>query len=173
MLMSPWLRKLTLTAHVTLSVAWLGAVTAFLSLALAGLNSDDSAMVRASYLGMALIAWYVILPLNAAALFTGLIQALGTEWGLFRHYWVLIKFLITVVCTALLLLHMRPVSYLADVVIETSMAPGDHQRLRVQLVADAAGAIIALLVVTALSIYKPRGLTRYGWRKQRAERGGG
>lgn len=31
--MNPRLRKLTLTAHVTASVGWLGAVTAFLVLA--------------------------------------------------------------------------------------------------------------------------------------------
>jgi hypothetical protein len=29
--------------------------------------------------------------------------------------------------------------------------------------------VLALLVTTALSIYKPRGLTRFGWRKRYQE----
>lgn len=41
---------------------------------------------------------------------------------------------------------------------------------RLQLVGDAAAAIVALLVATALSIYKPRGVTRCGWRKKREGR---
>jgi hypothetical protein len=32
------------------------------------------------------------------------------------------------------------------------------------------GGLLVLLVVLALNVYKPRGLTRYGWRKQREER---
>ena len=46
------------------------------------------------------------MPLCFASLFSGLVQSLGTEWGLFRHYWVLFKLLINVLPTALLLLHM-------------------------------------------------------------------
>ena len=45
-------------------------------------------MVRAAYLVTALIGWLVIVPLSFAVLVTGLVQSLGTEWGLFRHYWV-------------------------------------------------------------------------------------
>ncbi len=39
MIMPPQLRKLALTVHVTASVGWLGAVAAFLALAIAGLTS--------------------------------------------------------------------------------------------------------------------------------------
>ena len=34
------------------------------------------------------------------------------------------------------------------------------------MVVASGGALLVLLVVTALSYYKPRGMTRYGWRKQ-------
>ena len=34
--MGPWLRKAVLTAHVTSSLGWFGAVAAFLALAIAG-----------------------------------------------------------------------------------------------------------------------------------------
>ena len=83
MSMTPRLRKFTLTAHVTFSVGWLGAVVACLALAIAGLTRQDAQVVRAAFLSMELIGWFVIVPLSLAALFTGLVQSLGTEWGLF------------------------------------------------------------------------------------------
>lgn len=82
MTMPPHLRKLALTAHVTASVGWLGAVGAFLALAIAGLTSPDAHMVRAAYLGMDLTGWFVIVPLSFASLLTGLVQALVTPMGL-------------------------------------------------------------------------------------------
>jgi hypothetical protein len=47
--MTPSLRKFILTAHVTLSVGWIGAVAAFLALAIAGLTAHDLRIVSASY----------------------------------------------------------------------------------------------------------------------------
>lgn len=170
MAMSPHVRKLALTAHVTSSVGWLGAVAGFLALAVAGLTSQDAQLVRAAYLAMELTTWFVIVPLSLASLLTGLVSSLGTTWGLFRHYWVLAKLLLTVLATAVLLLHTQPISYVAGVAAETPLSSGDLRRLRVQLVADAGAALLVLLVATALAVYKPRGMTPYGRRKQHERR---
>jgi hypothetical protein len=169
MTMTPRLRQLALTAHVTFSVGWLGAVGAFLALAVAGLTSQDAQTVRAAYVAMELTGWVVIVPLSFASLLTGLIQALGTTWGLFRHYWVVAKLLINVLATVLLLVHMRPTTYLAGVAATSTLSPADLHGLRIQLVADAGAAVLALLVATTLSVYKPRGLTPYGRRKQQED----
>ena len=168
--MTPRLRKLALTAHVTSSVGWLGAVAGFLALAVAGLTSPDAQTVRAAYLAMELTGWYVILPFSLASLLTGLVQSLGTTWGLFRHYWVLIKLLMSVVATVLLLVHLPPTSRVARAAAEATLSGDDLRGVRIQLVADAGAAVLVLLVATALSVYKPRGLTPHGWRKQQAER---
>jgi hypothetical protein len=169
MVMTSGIRKLALTAHVTSSVSWLGAVAAFLTLAVTGLASTNATSVKSAYLAMQIIGWAVIVPLSLASPLTGLIQSLGTSWGLFRHYWVLVKFLITVPATALLLLHMQPVGHLARVVADTTLAQGELAGLRIQLIADAGAAIFVLLLATVLSIYKPRGLTPYGRRMQLEE----
>jgi len=113
MTMTIRLRKLALTAHVTSSVGLLGSIAAFLSLAIAGLTSQDAQTVRAAYLAMELIARFVIVPLAFASLLTGLIQSLGTPWGLFRHYWVVVKLLLTVFATVVLLVKMELVGYAA------------------------------------------------------------
>ena len=166
MTMTPGVRKLALTAHVTLSVGWLGAVAAFLVLAIAGLTSKDAQMVRASYLAMELTAWSVIVPLSFASLLTGLLSSLGTTWGLFRHYWVLLKFLMTILATIILLAHTQPISQVAAVAAKTTLSSSDLRNLRIQILADAGAALLVLIVNTTLGVYKPRGMTPYGWRKQ-------
>ncbi|WGD39218.1 hypothetical protein [Streptomyces cathayae] len=176
MAMPPALRKLALTAHIASSVGWLGSVAAFLVLAVAGLTSQDAQRVRGAYLAMELTGWYVIVPLALASLLTGLVQSLGTPWGLLRHYWVLAKLVLTVVATFLLLLHMQVVDHVAGAAARANLSGGDLSHMRSPLVFDAAAAVAVLLTTTALSVYKPRGLTRHGWRVRnegRTDRAGG
>jgi hypothetical protein len=152
--------------HVTCSVGWLGAVGAFLVLAIAGLTSQKHHVVQGAYPAMGVITTYAIVPLSLGSFLTGLLQALGTKWGLFRHYWVVAKLAITVGATAILLLHTRPIDFMATVAAEQRLSASDFRGRRIQLVADASGALVALIAATALTIYKPRGLTRYGRRRQ-------
>ncbi len=102
--MTPRIRKLTITAHVACSVGWLGATAAFLVLSIAGLISRDDEVVRA-YLSMNLISRFVIIPMSLAALATGLLQALGTPWGLFRYYWIVVKFGLAIFASFALIVH--------------------------------------------------------------------
>jgi hypothetical protein len=164
MQMTPGARKFALTAHVTTSVGWLGAVIAFLVLSVIGVVSTDSELVRSAYLSMNLVGQFVIVPLSLGSLTTGVIQSLGTHWGLFRYYWVSTKLVLTVGATALLLLHQfTAVAAAARRVAESAAgAPIDVGRLGPQLVGDAALAVLTLLVTTTLSIYKPWGLTPAG-----------
>lgn len=168
MTLSPGLRKLALTAHVTASVGWLGAVAVALVLAIAGLASEDAETVRAAYLALELIAWFVLVPLAFASLVTGLVQSLGSSWGLFRHYWVLAKLAINILATVVLLLYMQTLSHLADLAAGTTTpSANDLGDLGSPSPALHAGAALLLLVLaTVLAVHKPRGLTPYGWRKQ-------
>jgi hypothetical protein len=163
--MSPRLRKFALTAHVTASVGWLGAVVGSLALAIAGLASRDAGTVRAVYVALELTGWFVLVPLSIASLLTGIVQSLGTKWGLFRHYWVLAKLVINLLATIILLLYTQTLSSLADVARETAEASGDPSP-----VLHAGVGLLLLLGATTLAVYKPRGLTRHGQRKQREQR---
>ena len=109
MTMTPSARKVVLTAHITSSVGWLGAVLGFLALALTGLASRDEHVVRGVYVSTNVMTWWAIVPLSLLSFATGLVASLGTLWGLARHYWVLVKFGLTVVATPLLILHTRPI----------------------------------------------------------------
>ena len=163
MIMSPSLRKFVLTVHITVSVGWIGAVVAYLTLGVAAVNSQDTQTVRAAWTAMKLTGWFAIVPLALASLLTGLVMSLGTKWGLFQHYWTLISFLLTVFATVILLLHMPDVSFLAEVAQEAKGAR--LAALGGDLFHPGLGLVV-LLVIQVLNVYKPRGLTRYGWRKQ-------
>lgn len=91
-------RRLTLILHIVTSVGWLGAVAAFLVLSMVGLNSEDNSLVRAAFASMDLLGRYLIVPLSLAALSSGILQSLTTQWGLFRHYWVVTKLALTIWC---------------------------------------------------------------------------
>jgi hypothetical protein len=164
--MTPSLRKLLLTTHIACSVGWLGAVAAFLSLAIAGLTNRDAQMVRTAYGAMELTARFVIVPLAFASLLSGLVQSLGTPWGLFRHYWVLVKLLLTTFATIVLLAKMPLIGYAARRAAETTPSSADLHMAGMQLAVHATGGLLVLFVVTALSVYKPWGLTPYGQSKQ-------
>jgi hypothetical protein len=167
MTMTPGVRKFALTAHLSFSVGWIGAVLAYLALGVSAVRSQDAQTVRAAWIAMELTGWFVIVPLALAALLTGLVMALGTPWGLFRHYWVLIALVLTILATVVLLLHMPTVSSVADMAREAGGA--DLDGLGGDLLHPGLGLVV-LLVITVLNVYKPRGLTRYGWRKQQEQR---
>src|SRR5688572_11867948 len=106
MIMTAPVRRFALMTHVSTSVGWMGAAFVFLAHAVIGLTSDDPQVVRGVYLVMEPAAWLALVPLALAALLSGIVQSLGTTWGLFRHYWVVFKLLITTLATVILLIYM-------------------------------------------------------------------
>jgi hypothetical protein len=167
MIMTPGVRKLALTVHLTCSVGWIGAVVAYLALGIAAVSSLEVQTVRAAWTAMDVIGWWAIVPLAIAALVTGLVMSLGTHWGLFRHYWVLISLVLTIVSTVVLVLHMPTVSAMAK--LAQTLDGTDLRVLGGDLFHPAVGLAV-LLAVAVLNVYKPSGVTPYGWRKQREQR---
>ena len=165
MTLPPAWRKALLVSHVVSSVGWLGAVLAFLALAVAALNSDDATM-RALYIAMETLGWAALVPLAFATLGTGVVQSLLTPWGLARHWWVLVKLGLTVIATVVLLTYTGTLESLA----EQTAVPGAHAGGHAvglpswSPVVHSVGALVVLLGAAVLSVYKPRGLTRRGWR---------
>jgi hypothetical protein len=174
--MTPGLRKFALTVHIMFSVGWIGAVIAYLALVVAAMISQDAQTLRAAWIAMELTGWFAIVPLSLVSLLTGLVMSLGTKWGLFRHYWVLFSFMLTIFAIVILVQHMQSVSYFAGVAASASSAGADvvdvgglRDGLWGELLHAGLGLLV-LLVIQVLNVYKPRGMTPYGWRKQQEQR---
>lgn len=161
MSMTPRLQKLALLAHITSSVGWLGAVVPYVGLAIAGLTSRDRQTVHAAYVAMRVIGWFVIVPFSLLAFLSGLVQSLGTKWGLFRHWWVIAKTVLTIFAVIVLLQHMRDLNR-ASLIHGVEGLSSVH--LRSELMHSVGGSLV-LVVIVAISIFKPWGMTRYGRRQ--------
>ena len=166
--MTPRLRRFALTAHVTSSVGWLGTVASFQALAIAAVTSSEPETVRGFYLAMELTGWYVIVPFCLASLVTGLVVSLGTPWGLFRHYWVLVKFLITVVSALILFGFTQTLGSLGDMAADATLSMNELPNLKQSPVLHSGGGLLAIFVATILAVFKPWGMTPYGRRKRDA-----
>lgn len=152
MTMRPPLRKLLLTLHITTSVGLLGAVAAFLALALVGLAAVDIEAAHGAYFAMERLTTLAIVPLAFIMLLVGLIQSLGTRWGLFQHYWIVFKLALTLLAVGVLLLQLGTIAMLSTA---TDLAP--FATARFSMVLHSAGGCAVLLLATVLSVYKPRG----------------
>ncbi|ROP37247.1 hypothetical protein EDD40_2549 [Saccharothrix texasensis] len=162
---APGMRKFVLLTHITTSVGWLGAVFAYLALDITATTGQDVETVRAAYVAMAIMVSYVIVPLAMASAVIGVVNALGTPWGLLRHYWILVKLLLTVFAATVLLIETSTVHHLAD----TATSGIDPRELPGTLLHSIGGSVVLLLIMV-LSVYKPRGVTRHGWRRQQEQR---
>jgi hypothetical protein len=156
--MTPRFQKVALLAHIGFSVGWFGAIVPYLALAIAALTRADEQAARGAYLSMELIGWFVIIPFSVGALLSGLIQSLGTRWGLFRHWWIVAKFALTIFACVILFQHMRDVSRVAHMARDGAVS---RRALSSELIHSTDGLVVLLGIMT-LSIFKPWGLTVYG-----------
>jgi hypothetical protein len=163
--LTPGLRKAVLAVHLACSVGWVGAVAAYLVLDLTVAISSDPTIVRGAWIAMGLIVSWAIVPLAIASLATGLLISLGTRWGLIRHWWVLISFVLTLVAVLVLLPEAGVVTRMAGRAAHATASDAAVLAISSTL-PHSVGGLVVLLVVLVLNVAKPQGLTPYGWRKQ-------
>jgi hypothetical protein len=153
--LSPRWRKLLLTVHVAGSVGLLGVDTTVVALGVAGLRGSDP---RTVYPAADLIGGALLLPLVLIALTSGVALSLLTPWGLMRHWWVAVKFALTVAGTVLAVLVLTPA--LGDAAQSARAGTALPAAQRFELVRDAGAASVVLVSTVALSVHKPCGRLR-------------
>lgn len=168
------LRKLVLTVHVIVSVGWIGIEAGLLALGLTGLYTRDPEVARVAYVAMGIFGGIFLVPVSMGTLVTGVLLSVGTPWGLIRHYWVLVKFVLTVALVASGILVLNRI--LQEAAIRVSEVPlstltsADIGALQFQIIAAVSLALLLLITATTLSVYKPWGRTWFGRRKVVARR---
>ncbi|MEU6920300.1 MULTISPECIES: DUF2269 domain-containing protein [unclassified Streptomyces] len=155
-------RRSLLVAHVAVSVSWLGLTVGLLALAIAALSTADPATAGAATRAMKIFGDWLVVPVSLFSLFSGLVLALGTPWGLARHRWVWTKFWLTLITVALSVFSLRPG-------IDEAAARGT---VDIDLVIAPSVATATYLFITAISVLKPWGPTRRGRRLRRPSASG-
>ena len=74
--------------------------------------------------------------------------------------------MLTVFATSVLLTKMELISEAAHLAAETTLSRADLRAAGIQLVVHAAGGLLVLFGPVVLSVYKPPGVTRYGWQRK-------
>lgn len=166
MMLPPGGRNLLLTVHIVVSVGLIGADGALVVLGLSGLTSGTPELIRASYLSMELLVDTILLPATIAALATGVLLALGTSWGLARYYWVLGKFFLTIVALTAVVTLLRPrvreAALHASQAFPTDLVATGLGQIGVGAAIRPTVAMVILLLIVTLAMYKPWGPIRTG-----------
>ncbi len=153
--MSPSVRRSVLTAHIVASVGLLGDSAGFLAVAVRAAGTDDPALASSSYELLEMFSIFFGIPLSMITLVTGLALGFGTKWGVLRHRWVTAKLLLVLSVILVGALIIGPSLSL--------MQDGTGGRETTLIVAPAY-QVMALLLATGLSVFKP------GGRRSRARR---
>lgn len=162
MVLTSALRKFMLNLHVLSSLGWAGAVAVFVVLDIAALTGQDPQLGRVLWLALQATVWSLLVPLAFASLLTGVVLALGSTWGLFRHYWVLFKLVLTLIATVVLVLYTQTITTVAGMAADPAMSGMDLP----SALLHTGGGLAVLLLITVLAVCKPQGMTRYGQRKR-------
>jgi hypothetical protein len=144
-MLPPRVRRAVLTLHIIVSVGLLGDVAGFLAVAIRASTAEPG---RAAVLNDVLSMFGMLfgIPLSAIALITGVTLGLGSRWGVFRSRWVTVKLL--------LLLSIMLVGTFVIGPAEVAVRAGDAGAAS-RLVAAGVWDLLALVVATVLSVYKP------------------
>ncbi|MEU8609898.1 hypothetical protein AB0C29_18100 [Actinoplanes sp. NPDC048791] len=162
--LKPAPRRFFLALHVGFSVAWLGLSLSMTALSLIGLSADDPALRHHAYRVMHIFDLGVVIPIVLLSLLSGLVVALLTKWGLTRHWWVLSKFVIALsIPLAAGFAQERWITELIERTADPAVQPGGSG---VRLVVCMVVYVVLLATATALSVYKPGGMTPWAKRKR-------
>ncbi|MDA8370845.1 MAG: hypothetical protein M0026_13405 [Nocardiopsaceae bacterium] len=155
----PGWRKAVLSVHVIASVGWLGVHACLVALLAIGLAADGPARAGAAYTAAGMLVQTLVAPVSLTSLGTGLVLSSATPWGLFRHYWVAAKLVLTILLVFGSNLSLGPaVVEMAAAAQGGTAVPPDSDRLR--YVVALSVALCALLAATLLSTVKPFGRIR-------------
>jgi hypothetical protein len=147
-------QRLLVTLHVALSVGWLGASMAMLTLAIAARASQPGEQARSAYWTMHLLADVLLIPLSLSVLLIGVLTAATSPWGLLRHRWVLVKLTATCAAVALSLLALPAMTRIAyQASIQQALAAERDAGTR--LIIASSVSVALYLSLTAISVLKP------------------
>jgi hypothetical protein len=147
--------------HVVASVGWLALMLCLLILGATALATDDAGTLRTAYRAMGMLGDALIVPLSLLTLLSGVVLSLGTSWGLFRYYWVAVKFWLTLAATAASVFALTARLHEAVHAVQrhpTGPIAAMHLGfVRYNTVIVPAVALLLYLAMVVLSVFKPWG----------------
>lgn len=158
-----------LSLHLLFIVAWMGGAMCMLVLGIYGLNVEEGERLAFTYEIMHVVDEAMLKYSALGTLFTGVLLSVKTHWGLTKHYWIIVK---EVVTAGLILLGIFGLSnWLGESVLisgaekAAALQNDDFVLNSRRLVGGAAINIVWMFVLIAISYFKP-----WGKRKERQKK---
>ncbi len=158
------MRRAVLYVHIVAAVGWLGIAAVTLVLTAAALTEADAKVAHAAYGFHELLIGTLARPAALITLASGLILAVGSKWGIAKHYWPLAK-LTLVVATIATTAALSP-GWITLAMQSAGTAPPATEATAAQtnLIGMAVFHILTIGAAVWLAIYKPGGRTRWSSR---------
>lgn len=163
---TPGTRKALLTLHVALSGIFLGVAVVMVTLAVLAAGAEDIAVAHSHYallesFDLTILPWF-----SLSSIMSGLAVSLTGKWGLVKHYWVLVKFILAVLAVASGLAFVQGwVVTAAENSAQLVATAGQSVELGtdpVWLIGGFGFGGALVLAATVLSVNKPWGRTWFG-----------
>jgi len=135
-----------LTLHIVAGVGLLGDVAAILAINVRAATTSDPQLAASAYELLTIFPVLFGIPLSMTSLATGLVLGLGSKWGVLRYRWVTAKLLLNVSVILVGALLIGPAT-------EAMVAGRDGSEA--VLIGASAYDVVALLLATGLSVFKP------------------
>lgn len=154
-------RSALLGFHILFAAAWLGGVAALLLVSLVGKRPAGGDALVLARSAMQWIDWTIIIPSCLGSLATGALFGWLTQWGFFKHLWLLIKWVLTVAMILFGIFFLGPwVDGTAKMAAELGIRALDEQGYASTAFRVAAFSVVQIALLTFmmfLSTFKPFG----------------
>lgn len=150
-------RRAVNSGHVVFAVGLLGVEWVMLLIGIVARSTDDPALRHGAYQLMRIFALAGGIPFAVLSLITGVLLCLYTPWGLWQHLWIKIKIVLLI---AVIVTGAAVVSQFAHRLIAASASDGNADALpplQTWHLVVVIFQLVALIVSTALSVFKPSG----------------
>ncbi len=155
----PAWRKGLLVLHIISGIGWMGVDIALFILLITARTSDNALLVVSGFNAIRMIVPLAVPPLSLSILVTGVLLGLGTNWGLLRYWWVLVKLCLSLIMTMLVFTSLVPGVNAIALLDLTTVSAGTVRAglgdLPTQLMFPPVVSFLMLGTATVLSVYKP------------------
>ena len=149
------------SAHLTSGAIWIGTAFCMVLIGLSSLKMTDGDELYAFNLAVKLLDDFVVIPSAIASVITGTLLCWLTVWGFFKFYWVIVKWVATLLLITFGSLWLKP---WADAATSISQTERLKALINPLFMFDIKGATIggsivvaSLFLIIAISIIKPWG----------------
>lgn len=165
-------KSILVAIHVLSVASWIGGTLGMLLLGVYLQNAANGEQLFYTLASMEVIDENLLKYPALLSLLTGILLSIWTQWGLVKHYWVLIKFALTILTIMIGILFLNKwTALLVDLVEETgfvALQNSQFQSTWLSIIITASFNLFCLAFMTFITYLKPFGKVKKNKSKQLA-----